>query len=240
MTGCCAPNCLNRSGNSKAIFAVPRANSAAPVCRRLQWFLRMRHEKSPPKKARLCEVAGSNPGCGGCISDEGGGRKKIDTCGSASPSPGSLGCSLSGYALPAAAAMVVELLGSDYLELRSRKLKPPSAMPDEAPNQPQQQPAVLIKDFVREEVACQLSLMPLVHDQSNCPLVPPLRNIIRDQIAEEASPSLHKAPTAAPLTYATVASMPVMQGYSPRSPPIRPPVSPRTHPVVQYARADDP
>lgn len=97
-----------------------------------------------------------------------------------------------------------------------------------------------IKDFVREEVARQLSLMPLVHDQSNSPLAPALQNIIRDQVAEEVPPSLHQAPTAAPLTYAAVASRPVLQGYSPRRPPIRPPVSPPARPVVQYARADDP
>ncbi|KAH7977221.1 hypothetical protein HPB51_026929 [Rhipicephalus microplus] len=56
MTGCCAPNCHNRSGIGKVLFAVPRAKCAAQVRRRLQWLLRMGREKLPPKRARLCEV----------------------------------------------------------------------------------------------------------------------------------------------------------------------------------------
>ncbi|KAL3173422.1 hypothetical protein MRX96_042087 [Rhipicephalus microplus] len=56
MTGCCAPNCHNGSGNGKALFAVLREKCAAQVRRRLQWFLRMGREKLPPKRARLCEV----------------------------------------------------------------------------------------------------------------------------------------------------------------------------------------
>ncbi|KAL3218888.1 hypothetical protein MRX96_031254 [Rhipicephalus microplus] len=55
MTGCCAPNCHNRSGIGKVLFAVPRAKCAAQVRRRLQWLLRMGREKLPPKRARLCE-----------------------------------------------------------------------------------------------------------------------------------------------------------------------------------------
>ncbi|KAH8027525.1 hypothetical protein HPB51_007075 [Rhipicephalus microplus] len=55
MTVCCATNCHNRSGNSQALFAVPRAKCAAQVRRRLQWLLHMSREKLPPKKTRLCE-----------------------------------------------------------------------------------------------------------------------------------------------------------------------------------------
>lgn len=97
-----------------------------------------------------------------------------------------------------------------------------------------------IKDFVREEVARQLSLMPLIHGQSSPPLAPALQNIIRDQVADQVPPSLLQAPTAAPLTYAEVASRPVLQSYGPRRPHMRPPVSPPARPAVQYARAEDP
>ncbi|KAL3247795.1 hypothetical protein MRX96_056869 [Rhipicephalus microplus] len=55
MTGCCAPNCHNRSGNGKALFAVPRAKCASQVRRRLPWLLWMGREKLPPKRARLSE-----------------------------------------------------------------------------------------------------------------------------------------------------------------------------------------
>ncbi|KAH8038048.1 hypothetical protein HPB51_020698 [Rhipicephalus microplus] len=61
-----------------------------------------------------------------------------------------------------------------------------------------------IKDFVREEVACQLSLISGLPERS-APLSPTLRTIIRDQVSEVLPPQL-VPPVNAPLTYAEAAA----------------------------------
>lgn len=71
-----------------------------------------------------------------------------------------------------------------------------------------QQPLLsTIKDFIRKEVARQLSLLPLTHEPSQS-LAPDLQHVIRTQVAEALPPVTHQPPVTAPLTYASVAARP--------------------------------
>ncbi|XP_070391690.1 uncharacterized protein [Dermacentor albipictus] len=79
-----------------------------------------------------------------------------------------------------------------------------------------------IKEFVREEVARQLSLISRTHGQSNSPLAPALRFVIKEQVADHIPPSLQQAPVAAPLTYTEVPSRPAPQTYGPLRPAFAP------------------
>ena len=84
-----------------------------------------------------------------------------------------------------------------------------------------QQPLLsTIKDFIREEVARQLSLLPLTHEPAQA-LAADLQHAIRTQVAEALPPILQQPPVTAPLTYAAVAARP--QQPMPYSRPVMPP-----------------
>ncbi|XP_077506683.1 uncharacterized protein LOC144115924 [Amblyomma americanum] len=149
-------------------------------------------------------------------------------------------------------ATVVDVLAQcqSYDELRKRHLltrsplsksEPMGALTsdcDHSPLLPQ------IKEFIREEVARQLSLVNPSPDASSL-LMPSLQRVIREQVAE-ALPTLPEVrsvpplsyaeaaahynpstPVAAPLTYAAVAAQPHPVAFSPSPPFLRPaPVPP--------------
>lgn len=75
-----------------------------------------------------------------------------------------------------------------------------------------QQPLLsTIKEFIREEVARQLLLLPLTNEPVQT-LAPDLQHVIRTQIAEHLPPSIPQQPlVTAPLTYAAVAARPPQQ-----------------------------
>lgn len=64
-----------------------------------------------------------------------------------------------------------------------------------------------IKQFVREEVARQLSLLPATQ-ASESYLPPELRQVIHEQVAEVVPPAHQPPPTPVPLTYASVVATP--------------------------------
>lgn len=85
-----------------------------------------------------------------------------------------------------------------------------------------------IKDFVREEVARQLSLLPSTTNSVST-LEPALRDVIRGQISEALPPPPPQyVPVAAPITYAEVATRPLQQPAVTFQPtfPVRPRVPP--------------
>lgn len=61
-----------------------------------------------------------------------------------------------------------------------------------------------IKDFIREEVARQVSLLPYISDPPST-LAPSLQNVIKEEVPEALQSAQHNLPVAAPLTYASVA-----------------------------------
>ncbi|XP_077553738.1 uncharacterized protein LOC144168671 [Haemaphysalis longicornis] len=96
-----------------------------------------------------------------------------------------------------------------------------------------------IKDFIREEVARQVSLLPCTAEPPS-PLAPTLRNMIRDQVANALPPAEHTAPVAAPtplspLTYAPL----TYAGATARPPPPPAPFfqSPAPQPAVSFQPA---
>ncbi|XP_075725907.1 uncharacterized protein LOC142767652 isoform X1 [Rhipicephalus microplus] len=111
---------------------------------------------------------------------------------------------------PANVVQVTELCQS-YDELRQEHLVTRRAVPHQESMlglTPSQDPVLLsqIKNFVREEVARQLSLISGLPERS-APLSPTLRTIIRDQVSEVLPPQL-VPPVNAPLTYAEAAARP--------------------------------
>lgn len=92
-----------------------------------------------------------------------------------------------------------------------------------------------IKEFVREEVARQLSLLPSV-TKSVSTLEPALKDVIRDQIAEALPPPPQYVPLAAPLTYAEVAARPLPESALTFQPtyPVRPRAMPPVLPRPQF------
>uniref|UniRef100_A0A131YNA3 Uncharacterized protein n=1 Tax=Rhipicephalus appendiculatus TaxID=34631 RepID=A0A131YNA3_RHIAP len=64
-----------------------------------------------------------------------------------------------------------------------------------------------IQQFVREEVARQLSLVPYVPTSAHT-LTPTLRKAIEEQVSDALPPTYHPSPISAPLTYAEVARRP--------------------------------
>lgn len=108
-----------------------------------------------------------------------------------------------------------------------------------------------IKDFVREEVARQLSIVPFVEQRS--PGLPQaLQHTIREQVAE-ALPPTHQSsavgapltvpptatvapPVTAPLTYANIVARPAPALVHPLAPPLPAPVQFTAPPVAQFRR----
>lgn len=74
-----------------------------------------------------------------------------------------------------------------------------------------------IQEFIRAEVARQLSLMSSVPDQPRS-LAPTLRDFIQDQVAQAIPPAREPPPVTAPLTYAEAVARPHHQTLQP--PPI--------------------
>lgn len=81
-----------------------------------------------------------------------------------------------------------------------------------------------MKDFVREEVARQLSLLPFAQRQElpqqqqlqqPIPLAPVLRHVIQEQISEATPVPIQQHPVAAPLSYAEVVKRQQLQQRSP-------------------------
>lgn len=81
-----------------------------------------------------------------------------------------------------------------------------------------------MKDFVREEVARQLSLLPFAERQElpqqqqlqqPIPLAPVLRHVIQEQICEATPVPIHQHLFAAPLSYAEVVKRQQLQQRSP-------------------------
>ncbi|XP_075739470.1 uncharacterized protein LOC142784961 [Rhipicephalus microplus] len=105
-----------------------------------------------------------------------------------------------------------------------------------------QQPLLsTIKDFVREEVARQLSLLPPTHEPTQA-LAPDLQHVIRTQVAEALLPVHQQPPVTTPLTYAAVAARPTQQRKpyaQPATPPYVVPTSPIAAPYP-YARSSAP
>lgn len=86
-----------------------------------------------------------------------------------------------------------------------------------------------IKDFVREEVARQLSLLPAAAKPVST-LGPSLEHVIRDQVAEALPPGPQYVPIAAPVTYANITARPLPQSTLTYQPTF--PVQPRAVPTV--------
>lgn len=81
-----------------------------------------------------------------------------------------------------------------------------------------------MKDFVREEVARQLSLLPFAQRQElpqqpplqqQIPLAPVLRHVVQEQIAEAMPAPIQQHPVAAPLTYAEAVQRQQLQQQQP-------------------------
>ena len=64
-----------------------------------------------------------------------------------------------------------------------------------------------IQQFVREEVARQLSIVPYIPASAHT-LTPTLRKAIEEQVSDALPSTYHHSPTSAPLTYAEVARRP--------------------------------
>lgn len=85
-----------------------------------------------------------------------------------------------------------------------------------------------IKEFVREEVARQLSILPTTEKPSHS-LAPAIRQMIQEQVTEALPSSSQPAPVAAPLTYAEAAAR------APRLPVFSPPPSAPRPPLFSPA-----
>lgn len=100
-----------------------------------------------------------------------------------------------------------------------------------APHPADQQPLLTtIQDFIREEVARQLSLLPLTNAPTPS-LAPDLQQVIRAHVAESLPPMPQPPPVTAPLSYASVAARPPQQP----APYFRPVVSTHTAPTTVRA-----
>lgn len=99
-----------------------------------------------------------------------------------------------------------------------------------------------IKAFIREEVARQLSLLPLTQEPVQ-PLSSAVQQAIREQVAEALPPVQQiaaPAQIAAPLTYAEVVSRPRPTTLPYSAPPPRPALLPVPQMPPQYFRPQDP
>lgn len=86
-----------------------------------------------------------------------------------------------------------------------------------------------IKDFVREEVARQLSLLPATAKPLST-LAPTLEHVIQNEVAEALPPSPQYVPIAAPVTYADIVARPLPESALTYQPTL--PVRPRAVPTV--------
>lgn len=94
-----------------------------------------------------------------------------------------------------------------------------------------------IKDFVREEVARQLSLVPFTQEPPSR-LPPTLRTVIAEEVAQAVPVAHHQQSVAAPLTYAPVmqpVASPITYAQVVRRPPQQP-----YPPMQQYAHRSAP
>ncbi|KAH8025845.1 hypothetical protein HPB51_012877 [Rhipicephalus microplus] len=98
-----------------------------------------------------------------------------------------------------------------------------------------------IKQFVREEVARQLSLVPYTSEGAPSTLAPSIQRVVQEQVSE-ALPTAHAPPVAAPLTYAEALNgtrrPPVTNGHVSlsRTPTSTHPFVVPTEPMYQAAR----
>lgn len=147
---------------------------------------------------------------------------------------------------PSSVAAVVTLCQS-FDELRRQRVLARSAV---APghslsgltlpsnSSPESSLSVQIKDFIREEVARQLSMLPLSDRplQPDTSLAAPIRRAIREELADSLPLAQPCPPVAAPLTYAAVAARPAPPTFAfpatvrPQAvpTPVSPPIPPRS------------
>lgn len=146
---------------------------------------------------------------------------------------------------PTTVSVVIALCQS-YDELRRQRVvtrHPPSEFApvsgltlgvDESPLMHQ------IKEFVREEVARQLSLVPFTNAQPHSPLTRGLQTVIKEQVAECLPAAIPPPTVAAPLTYADVAARPPFAPRPPLQAVARPPPIPFSPPAPQLPRQPNP
>lgn len=144
---------------------------------------------------------------------------------------------------PSTVVQVTELCQS-YDELRRQRLQTrrPSA-PDDSLSSlgigDEHAPLLQkIQEFIRAEVARQLSLLPCVPGPQQ-PLTPTLRDFVQEQVAQAISPACEPPPVTAPLTYADVVARPRPQTLPPPS-MHGPPTSPYGPPTGAYGPPSSP
>lgn len=88
-----------------------------------------------------------------------------------------------------------------------------------------------IKDFIREEVARQVSLLPYTTELSS-PLAPALRHVVQEEVAEALPTAHYQAPVAGPITYAEAAWRSPLRPAASVNPRVMHPPAPPAQPGV--------